>query len=388
MSSVVSPHEKKGKTHNMRIARVSALGRFALDTCKHKFGLPCDPGYLGAMRLKAINDEAMATSSLERKSLTTASGETITYAERPAAGGKPASRTVVFAHGIGNDMTILSQDLPSLMLPPDVRLLCPEGPGHGERVEAAVSSGAYEYSYRDRAVDLGAFVDAVGLETDEQFDLMGYSMGGGVALSYVAVQGAKRIRRAAILCPAICSTPEIWAKMLAKEPYAGAFHDVKSAQAYFEKIGLTKASAAALAPGMDYLRRLQAAPPDYWATIASSLGGKSPGPEDFALMSDLTDVPAVKLALDGAAALGAVGVPTMVVQGTLDSIVNASVPAMLQRVYDAEQRPDGGAKLHIEMLDGVEHAFVPGVDPPTKFFGPAFAHVGRHFGHVGDDAAG
>ena len=53
---------------------------------------------------------------------------------------------------------------------------------------------------------------------------------------------------------------------------------------------------------MDYLRRLQAAPPDYWATIGSSLGGKAPGPEDFAIMSDLTDVPAVKLALDGAAA--------------------------------------------------------------------------------------
>ena len=107
----------------MRIAQASAFARFALDTFKHKVGLPCDPGYLSLMHLKKTADEAMATSGLERKSLTTASGETITYAERAPAGGQ-ASRTVVFCHGIANDMTLLAQDLPSLMLPPGVRLLC------------------------------------------------------------------------------------------------------------------------------------------------------------------------------------------------------------------------------------------------------------------------
>ena len=122
----------------------SAFARFALDTFKHKVGLPCDPGYLSLMHLKKTADEAMATSGLERKSLTTASGETITYAERGPAGGQ-ASRTVVFCHGIANDMTLLAQDLPSLMLPPGVRLLCPEGPGHGQRVEAAISSGSYAF---------------------------------------------------------------------------------------------------------------------------------------------------------------------------------------------------------------------------------------------------
>ena len=117
----------------MRIARASALAKLALDAFKHKVGLPCDPGFPGAMLLKKMTDEAMATNRLERKSLTTASGETITYDERAPAGGQPASRTIIFCHGIRTDMTALAQDLPSLRLPPDVRLLCPEGPGHGQR---------------------------------------------------------------------------------------------------------------------------------------------------------------------------------------------------------------------------------------------------------------
>ena len=69
----------------------------------------------------------MKSSGLEPKSLTTASGETIPYAELAPASGLPAKRTVIMVHGITQDMTAFVDGFDKLSVPPDARVLVPEG---------------------------------------------------------------------------------------------------------------------------------------------------------------------------------------------------------------------------------------------------------------------
>ena len=126
-----------------------------------------------------------------------------------------------------------------------------------------------------------------------------------------------------------------------------------------------------------------ATPPGYWATVMSSLNPVEPATNW--VVTELTDVPAVALPLDGAAALGAAGVPTVVVQGTEDAVVNASVPAMLKQRYDGA-KSSSATGLHIVSLAGWGHFFYPGEPPSKNIFQPALAEFGRHFGHDGDAA--
>jgi pimeloyl-ACP methyl ester carboxylesterase len=119
-----------------------------------------------------------------KSSFVTLGGQRVHYLEWGPAGAPP----VVCVHGYTSSAQAFNalarhvQDRCHLLVP-DVR-------GHGE--SAWSPTGAYQY--RDQAGDLGAFVDALGLE---RFALIGTSMGGIIAMAY-ATEHAGRLERLVI----------------------------------------------------------------------------------------------------------------------------------------------------------------------------------------------
>jgi len=96
--------------------------------------------------------------------------------------GKPDAPPVVCVHGY----TSSAQSFNALArhLQDRYRIVAPDVRGHGE--SAWSPDGAYQYG--DQAGDLAAFVDRLELE---RFTLIGTSMGGIVAMAYIAEHGSR-----------------------------------------------------------------------------------------------------------------------------------------------------------------------------------------------------
>ena len=89
----------------------------------------------------------------------------------------------MLVHGFTGGRDDCATQLPALA--PHGRTITPDLRGHG----ASTNTGdAATYSFAQLVDDLGAFVDALGLE---RFDLLGHSMGGMVALRYVLAHPAR-----------------------------------------------------------------------------------------------------------------------------------------------------------------------------------------------------
>ena len=140
------------------------------------------------------------------------------YLEVPGEG-----RPFVLLHGLTGHRDDFVRVLPELAEGNDVRWLAPDLRGHGDFTK----TGLAETLHFDQLVaDVAAFADALGLE---QFDLLGHSFGGMVALRFVLAHPG-RVRSLVLMD----TTPE-----------APPGYD----RPLFEKIG-----AIAVARGMEFLQ--------------------------------------------------------------------------------------------------------------------------------------
>jgi pimeloyl-ACP methyl ester carboxylesterase len=92
-------------------------------------------------------------------------------------------RAFVLVHGFTGCRDDFATQLPALAA--HGRTLTPDLRGHGESTNTGDPA---TYSFAQLVDDLGAFVDALGLE---RFDLLGHSMGGMLALRYVLAHPAR-----------------------------------------------------------------------------------------------------------------------------------------------------------------------------------------------------
>ena len=96
--------------------------------------------------------------------------------------GRPDAPPVVCMHGYTSSAQAFSAL--ARRLQDRYRLIAPDVRGHGE--SAWSPTGAYEYA--DQAADLAAFVDRLELQ---RFTLVGTSMGGIIAMAYIAAHGGR-----------------------------------------------------------------------------------------------------------------------------------------------------------------------------------------------------
>jgi pimeloyl-ACP methyl ester carboxylesterase len=96
--------------------------------------------------------------------------------------GRPDAPPVVCVHGYTSSAQAFNAF--ARRLQDRYRLIAPDVRGHGE--SAWSPAGAYEYA--DQAGDLAAFVDRLELQ---RFTLIGTSMGGIIAMAYIAAHGGR-----------------------------------------------------------------------------------------------------------------------------------------------------------------------------------------------------
>lgn len=297
------------------------------------------------------------------------------YAERaPAA---PATRTLVALHGGTNDMNVFAPSLHLLNAPPDVRVLIPELLGHGERIEAALANEHYEFTDIERGADLGSFLESVpGVlgGSEASVDLLGYSLGGLTALTYLGMtpEHMGSIRRVALIAAGLAATDEVESETAAGL-YRYAYRDVAEATAFADLIGIESPSNLELvAPVLATARSLQAVPDDYWASMWVGVRYRS-------VIGESDDgVQFISSALAGADALAAAGVPTLVLQGSSDRVIHAAAPRLVRERFEAAGRGD---LCRTVLLEGYGHGFHLTREPPERIFDNAFGEVASFLGH-------
>jgi pimeloyl-ACP methyl ester carboxylesterase len=184
-------------------------------------------------------------------------------------------------------------------LAPDGAVALPDLDGHGARPDAG-------------PFDLGAFVDTVLAAGDGPLDLVGYSLGGYVALA-AAAAAPERVRRVVTVATKLAWTPEV---------------------------------AAAEARRLDPDRLTERAP-----AFVADLAGRHPGPgartmleRTAAFLTGLGTAPPLDL--------GAVACPTLVVVGEADALVTrAECEAAVDRLPHGRLAVLPGAPHQYERLD-------------------------------------
>ena len=372
-----------------------------------------------------------------RRSIRVASGEVVPFLQRDLQGKNKDSNTLVVLHGLtsskekaifqcGDRLLGGQQQQQQQHNDGDAiathcgRVLIPDQRGHGERIPFAMKhQRTGGWSLAERAEDLTEFLKAVaeedgdsGVADAQNIDIMGYSMGGALALKWAELGNVHRIRRAVLLAPAVRLTAEsVLEHRQGVVRYA--FASVPDAADYLEIVGASREVAAALAPVSAKMRELShgidgrpatsselEAIRSFWERQWRGLVGADlaePGGEGAA------SVPA------GAAALAEARVPTLIVQSESDRVTDASGARLVAKAFyhsggvvevaapvdvlHADAAAAGEAPLCTLLLHqhGYGHYLHPGSkasDGPVKnFLRPSYEAAARFLGFSLADGA-
>ena len=310
------------------------------------------------------------------------SGEEVSYLSRRST-TDPPERCVVFLHGMTSDALGSAAAVVPIASrqPPGVRILVPDAAGHGKRHAWAVRSSWEGLSLDDHMSDVEAFCAAVGASDGTvPVDLVGYSMGGATAFALAArhVNGsapaASRlpVRRVALLAPALLVTQELYAMTLSVQRHGGVercvynYRTEAEAEEMLRLVGYAEPLCEKLAPVLAWGRRDQ--PPDFWWKMWRGLGGVQAfgeGEVDAAV-----DAKRAARASSGSV-LAEAATPVLVVQGSAELVVDASVPREVRRAV--------GSACDVATLEGFGHRGHP-TDASKDFLTAAGQVVGPWLG--------
>lgn len=134
----------------------------------------------------------------QEKSVTLSNGRKAWYLERPSQ-GDPDGPPLVILPGATVNMTFMGIQFSELLKSMSKRrVIVMELPHHGKNVSLDYDFTAYGKSLSSMKDHLEDFRTSLGI--DGLFDLLGYSLGGGVAAHYV-LENTERVRRLILLAP-------------------------------------------------------------------------------------------------------------------------------------------------------------------------------------------
>ena len=335
-----------------------------------------------AAAIRGPQQAAYEEAGFTRRSVRMPSGEEVSYLSRRST-TDPPERCVVFLHGMTSDALGSAAAVVPIASrqPPGVRILVPDAAGHGKRHAWAVRSSWEGLSLDDHMSDVEAFCAAVGASDGTvPVDLVGYSMGGATAFALAArhVNGsapaASRlpVRRVALLAPALLVTQELYAMTLSVQRHGGVercvynYRTEAEAEEMLRLVGYAEPLCEKLAPVLAWGRRDQ--PPDFWWKMWRGLGGVQAfgeGEVDAAV-----DAKRAALASSGSV-LAEAATPVLVVQGSAELVVDASVPREVRRAV--------GSACDVATLEGFGHRGHP-TDASKDFLTAAGQVVGPWLG--------
>jgi pimeloyl-ACP methyl ester carboxylesterase len=302
--------------------------------------------------IKAKQDKLLKLWGFSQKSiLHPVTNEHISYLEKPASTsstGKP-SRTLLMLHGMTQDSLMFAPFAAALKPPSDVRILIPDAQGHGSRISHAISMGDdyMGWTAEERSTDVAGFLSSVVLD-NEEVDVVGYSMGGGTALTLAANHPTK-VNRTVLLAPACCVTEEAIKEMGEQGLIRYNYNTAAEAVDMLEYVGFPRSVAEARGPMLMGARAASGVDSEYWATTWQ-------GTINGCVGIGLTIEEAMlEQCADQASVLKAMNKPVLVIQGTHDRVIHDQVPATILKAM-------GDELCGVTLIKGYGHAGSPSDD--------------------------
>jgi pimeloyl-ACP methyl ester carboxylesterase len=363
----------------LRRVGLSVAGRLGF------FSRPCHAVPTGT--LEALDTELHRQCSVlgfEEHSVALPSGEAIRYLERkPLRPRTSSSSTLVCLHGLtANPGRMVFNCGDELVMPDDVRVLIPELLGHGSRITHARSSGTVGWTLAEYAADVDALIGAMGIAREEKIDMLGYSLGGGIALKYAELHGARRLRSTVLIAPAAALSAQA-AEETRSRKIRYAYSTPAEAVDMCECVGMDLETARKRAPIFLAMRAIAhgeddaASIKDYWTRMWLALTADPEGSYVPDSQHELKHIPPSAPFLRGARALAAERVRTLIVQSDDDLVCDREGARAIEAAYAHEA--DGAAPnlCTYARLEGFGHYFHPEQPGKANLLQPAYREASR-----------